>query len=135
MYLWLKIWLATMCPKADPKMCPKIRTYRRCTYVLTSSTRCYQLSNVSLIRVLVRFSVRFHMRQLVTTRWWSQNVCASTICTNLRIHCGTSLKRRWYTYTFHVNPLTHVDALSSITFHSTPCYSLCSAYCPKLSQV
>ena len=27
------------------------------------------------------------------------------------------LKRRCYTYTFHVNPLTHVDALSSTTFY------------------
>ena len=26
-----------------PTMCPKIRTYRRCTYVLTSSTRCYDM--------------------------------------------------------------------------------------------
>ena len=38
------------------------------------------------------------------------------------------LKRRRYAYAFHVNPLTHVDALSSITFNSTPYYSLCNAY-------
>ena len=31
-------------------------------------------------------------------------------------------------YTFHVNPLAHVDALSSITFYSTPYYFLCNAY-------
>ena len=37
-----------------------------------------------------------------------------------------------YTYTFHVNPLTHVGALSSITFYSTPYYSLCNAYCYSL---
>ena len=29
------------------------------------------------------------------------------------------LKRRWYIYTFQVNPLTHCDALSSKTFYST----------------
>ena len=79
--------------ETGPTICPKIRTCRWCTYVLTSSTRCYQLSLVSLIRVLVRFSVRFHMRLLVKTRWWRQNIQASTICTNLRTYCGTSLKR------------------------------------------
>ena len=31
---------------AGPTMCPKIRTYRRCAYVLTSLTRCYQQSHV-----------------------------------------------------------------------------------------
>ena len=39
------------------------------------------------------------------------------------------LKRRWYTYTFHVNSLTHVHALSSVTFYSTPYYFLCNTYC------
>ena len=39
------------------------------------------------------------------------------------------VERWWYTYTFHVNPLTHVDALSSIKFYSTSYYSLCNAYC------
>ena len=38
------------------------------------------------------------------------------------------LKRRWYIYTFQVNPLTHCDALSSTTFYSTPYYFLCNAY-------
>ena len=75
-------------------MCPKIRTYRQCAYVLTSSTRFYQLSHVSLISALVRFSVRFHTRPLVTTRWWRQNVRASTIWMNLRTHCGTSLRNK-----------------------------------------
>ena len=39
-------------------------------------------------------------RQLVTTRWWRQNVRASKICTNLRTHCGTSLREK------------HMDGLS-----------------------
>ena len=55
-------------------MRPKIRTYRRCTYVLTSSMRCYQLSHVSLIRVLVRFIVRFHMRL-----HWKNSIAKITI--------------------------------------------------------
>ena len=42
------------------------------------------------------------------------------------------LKRRWYTYTFHVNPLTHLDALSSKTFYSTNYYFLCNTYCYSL---
>ena len=37
------------------------------------------------------------------------------------------LKRRWYIYTFQVNPLTHCDALSSTTFYSTY-YFLCNVY-------
>ena len=57
----------------------------------TSSTRCYEPLHVSLIRVLVHFSVRFHMRLLVRTPWWHQNVRASTISMNIRTHCGTSL--------------------------------------------
>ena len=32
--------------EAGPTMCPKIRTYRRCVHVLTSSTPCYQQSHV-----------------------------------------------------------------------------------------
>ena len=38
------------------------------------------------------------------------------------------LKRQWYTYTSHVNPLTYRNALPSIAFYRTPHYFLCNVY-------
>ena len=108
-YLWFKIWLATT-------------EWCECICMLFMYVCMYRMTNQRLeVRIFFSFKRPIPLSFEI--------IRPMLILLNYGLKL---LKRRWYTHTFHVNPLTHVDALSSITFYSSPYYFLCDAYCYSL---
>ena len=73
----LEFHVTNLTIEAGPTMCPKIHRYRRCTYVLTSSTRCYQVyaRKYKVERTFSEKVVQQAFRQFLNIFWdfWIQN--------------------------------------------------------------